>query len=79
MLQLKLKDIRMYENREEVMDRIEKYQKDHNTTGLPSAYEIGLRCIGRSYGVYGANGSLFEDVKTGELFGVCSRDYTIYL
>ena len=59
--------------------RLSTWQKAHNTTGLPSAYQLGLECIGYSCGQLGCNGSLFRDLETGELFGCASRGYHIYI
>lgn len=79
MLTLKQKEIREHENREAVYAKVKAWQNEHNTTGLPSACRLGLEVVGRSYGVYGANGTLFRDLETGELYGVPARDETIYL
>lgn len=73
------KQIKAIGNADKLHNRVRKYQEEHNTTGLPTAYAINVECIGYSTGVYGCNGSLFRDLTTGELFGVGTRDYTIYL
>lgn len=82
MLELRQKDIRNYQTEEgtrKVWDRIKAYQKAHNTTGLDSARAYGFEVVGRSYGIYGANGTLLRDLETGELIGIAQRDDTIYL
>ena len=59
--------------------RLEKYQKDNNTTGIPKAWDLGLVKIGYSAGVYGCNGTLYEDIETGDVIGAVGRGYNIYV
>lgn len=73
------KQIRTIGGADKFAERLAKWQTEHNTTGLPTAYALGLECIGYSLGVYGCNGSLFRDPSTGEVFGLASRGYHIYI
>lgn len=79
MLTVKQKEIRQYDAREELHARLNAWQKANNTTGLPRPSELGLELVARSYGVYGANGSLFRDIETGELLGSPARDYFVFM
>lgn len=73
------KQLRSIGNEQRFYDRVKQYQHEHNTTGLPSPYDINVECIGYSAGYYGCNGSLFRDLTTGEMFGIGRRDYTIFI
>lgn len=73
------KQLRNIGNKEAFERRLATWQAWHNTTGLPRASELGLECIGYSCGTYGCNGSLFRDTSTGELFGLASYGYHIYI
>lgn len=73
------KEIRMYDRRDYFFDRLKKWQTENNTTGVCDAYNLGLKLVAYSVGVYGLNGTLYEDVETGELIGVPTRGYNIYI
>ena len=73
------KQLKQIGGAEAFAERLSAWQKEHNTTGLPRASQLDLECIGYSVGVYGCNGSLFRDLSTGELFGLGSRGYHIYI
>ena len=40
-------------------------------------YKKGLSCIGKSYGVYGMNGAVFQD-KKGKLYKITSRSSLLF-
>lgn len=73
------KQIRSFGGRDEFNAKLHEWQTEHNTAGLPSAYSLGLECVGYSVGVYGCNGSLFKDLATGRLYGCADRGYHIYI
>lgn len=73
------KFIRQYDKTEEFYNRLKKWQEEHNTSGLCDAYALGLKRIAYSAGVYGCNGTLYEDTTTHEIIGVPSRGYNIYI
>lgn len=79
MLELKQKEIRKHETEKgtkKLHERLKRWQKENNTTGVPSAYKLGLKCIGKSYGIYGTNGILYIDLLSDEceLIGIACRD-----
>lgn len=63
----------------EVWERVKKYQAEHNTSGIPSAYTLGLEVFAYSVGMYGCNGVAFRDLKTGEIYASGRRDNLIYI
>lgn len=71
-------EIRKYESNEPER-RLKEYQIKHNTTGVPNANALGLRCIGFSSNYLGCDGHLYEDIKTGEKYGVPHRNEFIYI
>lgn len=73
------KQLRNIGNAERFHARVRRWQEEHHTSAIPSADGLGVECIGYSCNYEGCNGSLFRDTKTGELFGIASRDYTIYI
>lgn len=73
------KQIRSFGGSDEFYARLHQWQTENNTTGLPSAYSLGLECVGYSAGVYGCNGSLFRDIETNRLYGCADRGYHIYV
>lgn len=83
MIELKQKQIKQQlhcsNGPEEVWRRLREYQKEHNTTGMPSAYHLNLRVLGYSYGTYGVNGMMWQDITTGEIYCSPTRDNLVYL
>jgi len=73
------KQLRSFGNEEVFWKRLKDYQAQNNTTGLPSAYELGYEAVGYSSGLYGCNGSLFKDKETNELIGVVGYNSNIYI
>ena len=72
------KEIRRFGNEELFWERLKKYQKDNNTSGVPCASELGLKCIAYSVGVYGCNGTAYVD-ENGTIIGVPTRSYNSYV
>ena len=79
MTQFTQKQLRAIGNADEFNKRLTAWQTANKTTGLPTAYALGVECIGYAVGAYGCSGSLFRDIKTGELFGLAGRGYHIYI
>lgn len=73
------KFIRQYDKRDVFFERLKAWQNKNNTTGLCSAYDLGLKRIAYSIGVYGLNGTLYQDIRSGEYIGVPTRSYNIYV
>ena len=79
MIRVPRSEIKKYEATDELNKRLKDYQIAHKTSGIPSAYALGLECVGYSGGSYGCNGHLYRDIKTGELLGTTGRDKFIYI
>ena len=73
------KYIKQFDKRAEFDRRLSEWQQANKTTGVPSAYSLGLRRVAYSVGVYGVNGCLYEDIETGEYIGVPCRGYNVYV
>lgn len=74
-----LTEIRMHNNKKEFYRRLKAWQEAHKTTGLCHASDLNLKRIAYSIGTYGINGTLYEDLTTGEFIGVAERGYNIYI
>lgn len=79
MIRVPRSEIKKYEATDELNKRLKDYQIAHKTSGIPSAYALGLECVGYSGGSYGCNGHLYRDIETGELLGTTGRDKFIYI
>lgn len=53
-------------------------KNDLNTFTREQIDALNLRTVAISYGVYGMNGGLFEDMKTGEYYVVPNRSARLF-
>ena len=62
------KDIRSYLNGKNDLNTFTREQLD----------ALNLRTVAISYGVYGMNGGLFEDIRTGDYYVVTNRSTRLF-
>ena len=62
------KEIRQYLNGKNNLNEMTRNEID----------KLNLRTIAVSYGVYGMNGGLFEDIKTGSFYVVPNRSTRLF-
>ena len=62
-----------------IWKKVEKWQKENNTSGLPAAWHINCTVLNHSVGTYGRNGILIKDNETGIVYGIPGRGHWVYL